>query len=46
MKTILKVVLLVAASVRSRMQFIARPDRINPAEDPALTMSSQAFCSC
>jgi hypothetical protein len=41
MKTILKVVLLVVGVGAIALQFIARPDRINPAEDPALTMTSR-----
>jgi hypothetical protein len=41
MKTILKVGLLIGGVGVIALQFIARPDRTNPAEDPALTMTSR-----
>jgi hypothetical protein len=41
MKTLLKMVLLFIGVSAVAMQFIARPDRTNPAEDPALTMSAR-----
>jgi hypothetical protein len=41
MKTILKVVALILGVGMVAMQFIARPDRTNPAEDPRVTMSSR-----
>ena len=41
MKTLLKVVLLIAVVVAVALQFIARPDRTNPAEEPALTLTSR-----
>lgn len=41
MKTLLKMVLLFAGVGAVAMQFIARPDRTNPAEDPALTLTGR-----
>jgi hypothetical protein len=41
MKTILKVVALIIGVGVVSMQFIARPDRTNPAEDPRVALSSR-----